>query len=382
MEGVEDHDGTIRTDDGTRIPRLEMTVSHIINHTTVLYGLTETGKSVFIKDMMNKLHGQIDQALVFSPTEPANQAYKGYVHPTYIHTKVGPGVTKGDMVDFLKRLKQRQEMMMAMHNKASNLDTLGRLYNRIPAASRVGGSHLARLTDVSRAICRQIERRHSRNLVARESDIKKVKDRIAEIRVIVLKFAIRRHRKTLMTNADQMQLDASERYALTYLELNPRILLIFDDCSAELKPLFNTSIFREIFYQGRHSMMTVFVTCQDDTDMPAALRRNAFISVFTEQMTATTMMGRVKSKALRTTVEKIVPVIFDRALAHKHRKYVYIREDPTQRLHYHYTAKLQLPKIFGSPAVLELGRQLHASEDVIDETNPYFQAFRLAPADE
>ena len=51
----------------------------------------------------------------------------------------------------------------------------------------------------------------------------------------------------------QKHLTEDEKYSLMYLNFNPRLLLIFDDCSAQLKPFFNKEIFRMLFYQNRHS---------------------------------------------------------------------------------------------------------------------------------
>ena len=42
-------------------------------------------------------------------------------------------------------------------------------------------------------------------------------------------------------------LSEDERYSLYYLHFNPRMLLIFDDCAAQLKPFFTKEIFRLLF---------------------------------------------------------------------------------------------------------------------------------------
>jgi hypothetical protein len=91
---------------------------------------------------------------------------------------------------------------------------------------------------------------------------------------------------------DRNDLSEDERCCLQHLHFNPRLLLIFDDCAAQLKPFFNKDVFRLLFYQNRHSFITVVLCCQDDTDLPANLRKNAFLSFFTEPVICTANFGR------------------------------------------------------------------------------------------
>lgn len=42
-------------------------------------------------------------------------------------------------------------------------------------------------------------------------------------------------------------LTEDEKFTLNYINLNPRLLLILDDCAAELHPLFTKEIFKSFF---------------------------------------------------------------------------------------------------------------------------------------
>ena len=166
-----------------------------------------------------------------------------------------------------------------------------------------------------------------------------------------------------------------ERHALHYLHFNPRLLLIFDDCAAQLKPFFNKELFRKIFYMNRHSYITVIICCQDDTDLPTNLRKNAFVSVFTEPIVAVSNFERASNqfpKSIRAVVAEICPEVFV-----GYRKLCFIREDDRRQHLYHATGVFPRPFAFGSDALEELCGDLRVKGAVMDRGNPYFTHFAV-----
>ena len=83
---------------------------------------------------------------------------------------------------------------------------------------------------------------------------------------------------------------------MAYLELNPRVLLVFDDAAAEIKSYFNKPIFRKIFYQSRHSFITSVFAVQDDSDLPPNLRKNVALSLFMTPAVAKSNFDRASNK--------------------------------------------------------------------------------------
>jgi hypothetical protein len=159
------------------------------------------------------------------------------------------------------------------------------------------------------------------------------------------------------------------------LNFNPRLLLIFDDCAAQLKPFFNKDIFRLLFYQNRHSYITVILVCQDDTDLAANLRKNAFISFFTTGIVSSSNFERPSNKFpkdVKALVGAILPDVFQ-----GNRKLAYIREDDSRQNFYHVECPYPRPAMFGSQASHELCALLHSTGTTIDRENPYYEHFRL-----
>jgi hypothetical protein len=271
----------------------------------------------------------------------------------------------------LKAVWQRQEMMAAIYTRANGLDTLAQLYSRLPKAARCeGDKYLEQLTQKRRRVVEDIRRRYAHDVGRRDEKCKQVEEKFAEMLKLVYKRFIAPELERLW---DESALSENERYSLNYLFFNPRLLLIFDDCAAQLKPLFTKEIFRMLFYQNRHSFISVVVCCQDDTDLPANLRKQAFISIFTGPIVCTSNFDRFSnkfSKPTRAYVTEIVGSVFK-----GHRKLAYIREDDANQHFYHTTATYPKKFRFGSDALLELCDSVRTEGVSMDKDNPYYDKF-------
>jgi hypothetical protein len=217
-----------------------------------------------------------------------------------------------------------------------------------------------------------MKRQHAKNPGICDQKAKEVNEKFEKMLVLVYK-------KFLTPNINRLwkQKDLSEdaRYSLNYLHFNPRLLLIFDDCTAQLKPFFAKEIFRKLFYQNRHSFITVVICCQDDTDLPTNLRKNAFVSIFTESIVCTSNFDRMSNKFPKTTktyVAETAPTVFT-----GFRKLAYIREDDKRQHFYHLTCEYPRPFIFGSDALTELCAAVRSEGVTMDTDNPFYEKFRV-----
>jgi hypothetical protein len=132
---------------------------------------------------------------------------------------------------------------------------------------------------------------------------------------------------------------------------------------------------RKMFYRNRHVFITIITCCQDDTDLPANLRKNAFISFYTTQPVCQANFGRTAnaySAQVRKDAEDISKVLFvDR------RKMVYIRDDERGENFYYYDLKFPARFMFGSPAFHELSNAVKATGTSMDEKNPFYSVFKV-----
>ena len=371
---------TLVTESGKRVPELVLHPRLFIDRTTVIYGPSKTGKTVIVKNIMKQTHGHIEQILVVAPTEPSNRSYDGFVDPSLIHYRMylpSPedkrDTEQKAALRFLETVYKRQEMMAAIYTRANRPETLSALYGRLGNSNRKSGDdYIASLERKRRRSVNNVRRQYARDPGRCEAHVKEVDDQFKKMLVLVYK-------KFLTPNVERLwkgkDLSEDERYTLYYLHFNPRLLLIFDDSAAQLKPFFNKEIFRKLFYQNRHSYITVVICCQDDTDLPTNLRKNAFISIFTEPIVCVSNFERPSNKFPKTTKAYISDIISDVYIGY--RKLAYIREDDKRQHFYHLTCTYPSTFMFGSDALVELCSAIQSKGITMDRDNPFFEKFRV-----
>jgi hypothetical protein len=373
--------GMLHTDAGVDVPELPISASMFVDRTIAIYGPSKTGKTVITKHIMNTVKEHIEQILIVAPTEPSNRSYEGFVDPPFIHYRMylaDPNHPKKDdgvkgAMRFLEAVWQRQEMMAAIYTRANNAEVLAKLYGRLPKADRAEGlRYIEAINDKRGRVIERVRKQFAAEAGRREEKVKEVNEKFKKMLILLYKKYIAPQYETLWECSD---LDEGERYSLYYLNFNPRLLLIFDDCAAQLKPFFNKDIFRLLFYQGRHSFITAIMCCQDDTDMPTNLRKSAFLSFFTTPIVCLSNFERSSNKFPKTERKLVNEIIGD--VFKGHRKLAYIREDDRRQHYYHVT--FPFPKVFrfGSEASHELCDSVQSTEVTMDKDNPFYDRFKI-----
>jgi hypothetical protein len=375
MRASLDGAGCLAASDGSRFPPLAVTAEMVINRTTVIYGPSGSGKTVIAKHLLQVVKEQIPQVLVVSPSEPSNHSYEGYVDAPLVHYSLAlPGkkrtTPKRDAIDFLDTLWKRQELLTSIFSKANRREVLASLFKRLPRSARKRGlKAITEAHELRRGALDKVRAPGAPPGPAADK-AKAINEKFDRMLVLIYKSLITPEYLSLWELDD---LSADERFSLNYLGLNPNLLLIFDDCAADLKPLFGTTEFKRYFYQARHAAITVILIAQDDTDLPTNLRKNAFLSIFTDPIVCRSNFDRASNnfpKEARALVGEMIPAVFA-----GNRKLVYIRDDPRQQKYYHFEAPYPTPFRFGSSASHELCRLLRAEEADLDDENPYSEAF-------
>jgi hypothetical protein len=376
-----DEDGCLTTDSGKKVPKLHVGPNMFVDRTMVIYGPSKTGKTVITKHIMKEVNGIIEQVLIVAPSESSNRSYEGFVDSPFIHYRMylaNPANPKKDdgskgALRFLEAIWKRQEMMAAIYTRVNNAEVLSQLYNRLPKHVRAeGAKHIDAINEKREQVISKVRRQYASEVGRCEEKVKEINEKFKKMLILLYKKYIAPSYSELSSRED---LSENEKYSLTYINFNPRLLLIFDDCAAQLKPFFNKDIFRLLFYQNRHSFITVILCCQDDTDLPANLRKNAFISFFTEPIVCTSNFERDSNKFpknIRQNVAELTPILF-----RGHRKMAYIREDDKRQHFYHVQFPYPKPFRFGSDALHELCDEVKTVGVSMDKDNPYFEAFKL-----
>lgn len=344
--------------DGKTIPEFTLTASKLLDKTIVIYGKSNSGKTVIVKNILKVLKDYIPIPFVISPTEPANRSYESFIDKTLIHYDLG--LDKKDD-NFLDKLWEWQSMRASIYNKVNRPEIIRSLYNRIR-------------TDEDDKIIRQIENKKKSAIessaFAKHDEVEKAyKELITKYlqkKIILKKSVLQKYKGTM--NEDEL-------YSLSYIDMNPRIVLIFDDCAAEFRQCFSKPVFKRLFYQGRHSYITSIFCNQDDTDLPANLRKNVAVNIFTQPAVAKANFERGSNKYSKDMIAKantIFPEIFI-----GYRKLVFIDNDSSKHMFYHYTAKIVEPFKFGSSHLKQLCNTVAADEGSIDKQNKYYNIFKI-----
>jgi hypothetical protein len=376
-----DGDDCVRTEDGIRVPRLPDCPSMFLDRTIVIYGPSKTGKTVIAKHIMGAVENQIQQILLVAPTEPSNRSYEGFIPAPLVHYRMylsDPANPKKDdgvkgALRFLEQVWKRQEMMAAIYTRANHPDVLSSLFGRLPKAHRKEGVQwIEDINNKREHVVDKVRKKYAKDPGRCAEKTKEANEKFKAMLSLLYKKYIALCYNDLWARDD---LSEDERYTLAYLTFNPRLLLVFDDCAAQLKPFFAKEIFRLLFYQNWHSFITALITVQDDTDMPANLRKNAFLSFFTEQVVCASNFERATNKFPKPTKD-LVKCIAPAVLV-GNRKLAYIREDDRRQNFYFVEYPWPRARLFGSPAMRELCEEVQSQGVAMDKENPYFEKFKI-----
>lgn len=360
------------------VQELRQNASLYLDKSNVLYGPSKSGKTVYTKHIMNLLRPFIEQILVVAPTEPTNQSYVDCVPRPMMHYQCkfeGAVNEKGKLLegkpavmDFLGKIILRQQMLSEIHAKVSNPQVLQSLYTK--CRNPAGDNILRAFAAKRRAQLAEAQRRAASPTEAGDAT-KKINDLFDQMETTILKKFVGAFRGEFLAGK-RGKLTEDQKYTLEYLNLNHRLLLIFDDCAAELKPYFRTEQFRKLFYQGRHIGVTLIMCCQDDTDLDLNLRKNVFIAFYMTAEVAIAAFNRAGIlKSTRDYVNEIIPVVYGEPF----RKLVFIRDDKAK--FYHTIVPVPPRFRFGSPELWRLCERIGAAKGKLDTTNPYYDRFKL-----
>jgi hypothetical protein len=329
-----------------------------MDKSTAIYGKSTTGKSTVIKHIMKLLNPHVPIVFVISPTEQSNQEYKGFVDTPFIHYDL---TIEGSKTPFLDNLWQWQNMRASIYRKVNRIDAITSLYDII--RGMVDDSNIRKvMSEKTKAISK-----------APGDKATQMAEKYDEILCSVMKKSIMRNITTL--NKKRSMLSIEQIYTLNYIDMNPRVLLIFDDCAAELKKHVNTPNVRKLFYQNRHSFISTVFSCQDDTDLPPNLRKNTFVSIFTTAIVASANFDRSTNKYSSDTKKYVTAMLSEVFVGF--RKLLYLENDPERQHFYHFTAIKHAPFRFMDGVIDDLCQAVQVKNGTIDQNNMYYGAYKV-----
>lgn len=357
-------DRSLCLSDRTKVRWFEKTYKYYLNKTTIIYGRTNSGKSTIIDEIMYLCKDYIPTIFVIAPTNSSNNAYTDRIPSQFI--------LKDLDTEWLDKLLTRQKNSAGAYINANKLEILKKLFDKVSDST----SQNVELSIIKKA--------DSSIIYLEESNIdfsskKMQKSQILAERDAMLKKVYKttiRYNKITLEN--DKSLTKSQRATLSFLDFNPNIMLILDDCASKFKNLYKkSSAIKEIFYEGRHYFFTTIISAQDDKEIDSELRKNTTISIFTTAQSATSNFERASNgypKHEKLKAKLCIDAIFKQEYDLKHyRKLVYIQNESDP---FAYTiADLYDDFKMGSSAMWEYSDRIGKKNDLINKNNRMIDSY-------
>lgn len=255
------------------IPDLDFHYKTFLDRTSIYLGASGTGKSTVMVNVMYHLRDHVDQVIVISPTDRQNHTYdRGLVPFPCIHYTITDTL--------LTNIWERQEALVAVMTQANNPKILQTLFDKIPSSDKFKtavGEIKQKLTNFK--------------MEMGNSDASKIAEMESECNKLIM-MMIKQSIVKNESSLKQMKLTDQEKFTIKYATLNPRLLLIFDDCTDQLKRMKSHPVIQKIFYQGRWNFITCLIACHTDKALDPELKKSAFVTMFTDVPSANAYFSR------------------------------------------------------------------------------------------
>ncbi len=345
---------SIYTYNNLEIKKFEINGEDFLNKTIMLYGDSSSGKSTIIKDILYHLKPHIPNILVICPTNDLNESYKGIVPNSLIHKEVSEKL--------IKSIFERQKKVVSLFNMCNNIDNLTDIITKYLNDEN-------KIDSINNAYDK-INDKIINDSKMKPDEKRKYLDDLQKKHIInILKY----YKRLISNNRNgllKMDLNEREKKIVNYINVNPNLLLILDDCGSNSSKWNKYTEIQELFYNGRHHRITSMYALQDDILMTnSSLRKNAFINIFTTYKCAMSFFERSSnsfSKREKKDNLEIVERIFqaDDSYANRFRKFIYMKNNEYKN--YHYTAELREDFLFGNKYLLEYCDKIKKTDNNYD----------------
>lgn len=304
-----------------------------LDTTTIYYGASNSGKSTAMMEQLYLLKDLIPKYVVFCPSNEQNGSYSGVIPQKLIYSKI----TKQKLIEIFND----QANTAKLYRMVNNIDNLRCVFSKLKSHPTFTSTYYQTIENI-----KQYEHKTNNfiNGVNNNNEISYVDKKKLEARALskkeediigMYKKAIKKHQKSLLS----ILTEPHYQTIVKYLDLNPRLLIIFDDCAEYIKCISkqssksrdgheDDSIISTYFTRARHNFITLMVSTQDDNMMTTTMRKNTMYSIFTEQECAIHFMRSTAngiSGVKRKRAEAAIEAVFGDTTDDNHKKLVYYR---------------------------------------------------------
>ena len=308
----------ILLNDGTVLPCFPKKSANYIDKTIIIYGKRGSGKSTVIDDIMYTCKHVIPSIYVISRTAIANNQYKDKIPNNCVKGEV----SKEWLANFVKSQSERA----AIYKRANDIKLLETVFLKI--------------NDKRAVLVEQMIKSKTENIIKdiKKSDMNhaKKKESILEIEKLNGQKIYRWYKDVIRANIIKLeemkkvgQLTRYEICVVDFLDFNPRVMLILEDCAPILKEFCKDKSVKDIFYNGRWFYITMIITSQADKEIDSNIRENVDVNIFTKNTAATANFDRSAnhySKTIKKYSEKCIDRVFQTEISggENHKKLIYL----------------------------------------------------------
>lgn len=332
----------------------EISYPVILDKASVICGPSNSGKTVILKDMLYNLRKYVDQIIIFSQTDKQNKTFsKSMVPSPLIHDNLDSNL--------LDEIWKRQEAFSSTYNKIwEDTNVIDRLLDKINGGEiqrvRSAITEIVSKTKTEMAELSEEERKYKE--IERNMIVNKIKAGCIEKNASYL---------------NSCNLNEDEEFALKYYKLNPRLIILFDDCTELIAKYKNHHVINKLFYQGRHAKITTLMACHTDKVLLPEHKKQIFVTIFTEESSAFGYFDKKSTSLDPESTKKsklMIKMAFTPSL--KYQKLMYVRDE---RKFYKYTAKVHDDFKFGSQLIRSYCDEIKADAGTVSRTNRYASIF-------
>jgi hypothetical protein len=303
----------------------------------------------------------IPSVVAFVPSNETNNTYSGIIPSKLIHREL----TR----EKIERIWEDQQKRARLYNVCHDEEELARVISYMKGITQVSHVYYA-ITRAIQMFKEQAQRKIDRVDADRSMNFADKSDLINRIKDQLQKDVVETYRRAIVDNQSCLSENIQDRATLTiikYININPRMAIVFDDCLDTLdiissktknrKGEVKASVMDTIFQQGRHFYLTVIITAQTDIKINTTLRRNAFINIFTEPQCASHFFNNKANSLDKKRVkraEMICNSLFSNTSAQNFKKFVYYRLGNDINM-FSYTIADRYPSFrFGHPSIWKI----------------------------
>jgi energy-coupling factor transporter ATP-binding protein EcfA2 len=356
--------------DGSKLKWLEKSSSQFLNKTTILYGMTASGKSTIIAEILHLIQNYISGGYVICQSVLTVESSDFYgIFPNHC---IKSSITPEWVLKFLDIQKGRA----SIYKTANDINNLKLVFDRIKDSK--SDSFETNIIHKANDFINNITNNISIEFADKMQKCDTVKQELESNLIKLYKFHIRKYKIKLEKMSN---LTSGESCCINYLDFNPNVLIVWDDCASMFKEWAKKCPpITEIFYNGRHYYITQIISTQNDTEIDAKLRKNTRVSIFTEMQSASSNFERKSNNFPKQIVKRssyCIDSVFSSNMNSKEKNYkklVYIQGDSFDPFRYTIADKYDNVKI-GCDALWELDKKMNEIDKTDESDNMFFNKY-------